>query len=459
VASLTQKLNDAKESVDGIHKEYRNEIMTIKDEFNSVINNLKEELKQAKAQSGKDKDGLLTDLQAARNKIKDLEFELADIHKILDTKDKLLKDQYTKFDELNNESKGIKSNIRDKASNYEIERQDLLEKIKEANMSKDVLKAQYSELHNQLNDLLRGSAKKEAELNKQLSDKDNQISSLKSEISVLENKKTEMSNEIEKLNQGFFSQKLDYEEEVKELQSKHSLQLKEKDGKLEELQMELRLLGQQMANSNKDSNSIERELQIKETEIQKLKKETETLTDRVRVLIKEIDTKEQQIANKQKEMDQREVLHESKLAQCHEKYNEYETAIEKLNKEMEQQRKQFMEKIKGEDVLKQLEYEITMLKKSHSEEADKLKKTIEREVRSKMALQNKHKDDLKSYDNQISILNKDIMRKIEEIDKLKRENKTQRDVADLFKADIESNKQSIKDLTQENQDLTTKLSN
>ena len=457
VASLTEKLNDVKASIDDINKKHEREMMDVRNEYKVIIEELRNSLAKVKGNSAKEQDNLLEDLQKARNHIKDLEKQLIDAQKALDTKEILLKDQTNKIEELTESINYLKSNLKSGTSTFEAEKQDLLNQIKELNKSKDVLKAQYSELANRLKQITDEGLNKDQALSLQLEAQAKTVQSLNSKIEALKKEKDDLNAAIDHLNQRIFSQKLDHESQVKDLEFKHQQELGQKDERIQELQMEVRMMGQKLASSNKDNNSSERELNGKIEEINQLKKELGSLTERVRVLLGELDQKQGEVDKKQKEMEEREKLHESKLSQFQKKCNDYEAQIKSVNDELEAQKQKFNDLLKGEDVVKKLEYEITMLKKQHAEECNKLKESIEREVRAKMGLENKHREKVHTLENQIGILNKDVTAKIEEIDRLNREIKKQRNVSDLFKDDIDKQKMTIRDLTQTVADLTQKL--
>ena len=96
-----------------------------------------------------------------------------------------------------------------------------------------------------------------------------------------------------------------------QLEDKDSI-IKIKESKIEELQMELRVMGQKFANSNKENNSSERELQIKDAEILKLKNEINSLTKRIKAMLGEIDSKEHQISEKEKLIENENSEHQKK---------------------------------------------------------------------------------------------------------------------------------------------------
>ena len=149
------------------------------------------------------------------------------------------------------------------------------------------------------------------------------------------------------------------------------------------------------------------------------------------------------------EIIEKEKLFEAKFSQQQRKFKDYEDQIKDLNH-------QINEITKGKDAIQQLQYEITVLKKTHSKEIENLKTSIEKEVRSKMEIEKKHKEKIASFETQIGIVNQDIKVKIEKIDKLKRELKANKSVTDLFKADIERQKDEIKDLKTENKEFLEK---
>ena len=167
-------------------------------------------------------------------------------------------------------------------------------------------------------------------------------------------------------------------------------------------------------------------------------------------MLSEIDSKQKEILNRDKQL-------ETQSSQHKQKWQEYESQIKNINTELDKQRKLYEELIKGEDIVRRLEYEITMLKKGHQEDIDKLKVAIEKEVRSKMASEKKFKDLSESYENQISILNKDIVSKLEEIEKLNKEITRQKGYNNMFKDDIEKQKDTINSLNKEINDVRSKF--
>jgi chromosome segregation ATPase len=146
VGDLIKRLDEVKSSIDGVKKEYEAKILELKDGHFKIEKQLKEELDRLRMNAGREQSGLMDDLQKSRNRVKELETELKEMQKSIDTMDKLLKDQYAKYEELNQKNMGIKDSLMNKANSHQGERQELLDQIKDLNKSKDVLKAQYSEL-------------------------------------------------------------------------------------------------------------------------------------------------------------------------------------------------------------------------------------------------------------------------------------------------------------------------
>lgn len=166
-------------------------------------------------------------------------------------------------------------------------------------------------------------------------------------------------------------------------------------------------------------------------------------------MLAEIDQKQREINNRKTQLETQNSEHKQKCS-------EYEEQIKNVKTELEKQKKLFEELTKGEDIVKRLEYEITMLKKAHQGDLDKLKASVEKEVRSKMAAEKKFKDLAESYENQLSILNKDIVSKLEEIEKLNKEITRQKAYNNMFKEDIENQGDTIKSLNREIEELKSK---
>ncbi|CAI2384879.1 unnamed protein product [Moneuplotes crassus] len=468
--SLQQKIRDEDARIANINKQHQEEMMKLRDEHKRMMDVLKDNMSKLKGNSAKEHGDLMSELQETRNKVKELEKIADNAQKDAHTKDVLLKAEKTKVDSLNTQVADLLRNIKNGSSNFDSERKELLEKIHELTKSKDVLKAQYSELNSRLTDLSQKNLSKEDQANRHMEELSRTINNLQLKIDEAESEKQELIDRIQQLDQKMFSTKCDHDNEIKELKRLHSDALSLREKKIEELQMEVRMMGQKLSSSDKATNSSEKEIRDKENEITKLKQEIESLTERIRVMLAEMDKKQAEVEKMEKDKADREKIFESKLSHHLKKIQDYEArisgyegTINELNEKITSLvNSHAQEGSKGKDAVKQLEYEIAMLKKSHKEEIDKLKGTIEKEVRAKMGVEKKHKEEIYAYEQKILSLNKEIRTKIGDIDhhkgeieKLKEEIQSCRGYADLLKIDITNQKEAISQLNEENKELQT----
>jgi chromosome segregation ATPase len=285
-----------------------------------------------------------------------------------------------------------------------------------------------------------------------------EIESLKADLAISNSEKSSLLGQISTLTQKLQTQSQIHSSDLEALKLAHSSELALKDSKISDLNQELRLLGQKISYSTKEGTSIEHQLNSAKSQLASMTKEAETLTERLRILSKELEESKILLDQKQQLIHQIKLDYEQQIEELKEKHRVAAEGYEEKVGQMKAEMDRWSEGIgKGEGLVKQLEYEITMLKKGHLEEMEKMKKAVEREVRAKMAVENKYRDEISSNKSQIKILEKEIEGKIEEIDKLARENKRIRDVGDLYKKDIENQKETIKGLTQSNADLSKSL--
>ena len=152
-----------------------------------------------------------------------------------------------------------------------MKKEELLHNISEITQAKDVLKAQYSELSSRLKQILDEGVDKDSLISKNLDLYEKNAQQLNLKIELLQKDIEGYKISIEELKQQIFNQKWDLEAELKSQEKLCQDKIAERDAKIEELQMELRVMGQKYSNSNKDSITHEREIQLKDSEIQQLK--------------------------------------------------------------------------------------------------------------------------------------------------------------------------------------------
>ena len=414
----------------------------------TIINELKSTIANLKSSAAKEQDKMIDELHTLRSTVKDLENELTSARKLIESRDAVIKSNNLKIEDLTQEADILKSKIFGNNKDHSSEKKSILTQLDEANKAKDILKNQLSELNAQL-----------AQMNQKELSKDEltniKIQNLRDDIKSLESQNQSLQATVNDLEQQMRGIKIDYDAKTKQLIEDHSISISQKDAKIDEIQSELRMLGQKLASSNKDQNQLDHKLVSKDTLISRLQnendalqKEIQSLTDRIRLMLGEIDQKQNIIDKKDSDINDKISLLNNKEKEFIDKLglkqSEYESQLKLTQDELEQQRAKMQDMLKGGDMLKQLEYEITMTKKAHAEELDKLKQTIEREVKSKIESEKKYRAQIESLEKQITILNKDIIGKNEEVQKLSKDVDKQKNYNQMFKDDIEQLRSEVK---------------
>ena len=250
----------------------------LKKEYKSIIDGLKDSLAKFKGSSLKEQESHIDEIQQLRTKIREFEAEVNALKLQFNQKELLLKAEISKNDEITQQLNSIKDTLKSERNEFASEKEELLHRISDLTHAKDVLKAQYSELSSRLKQMADEGMDKDSAISKNNESYEKNIKILNAKIELLTKDIDKYKDSIEGLKQELNNQEIEFDQKIKnkeaEFLSKLSdkdIIIKEKDTNIEDLKMELRVMGQKLSSSSKDSVSYEREIQLKESEIQQLK--------------------------------------------------------------------------------------------------------------------------------------------------------------------------------------------
>lgn len=448
-SSVEQAIND-------LQQQHLSKISEIEKSHQLAINELRDALASVKGSSAESQDSHLTEIETLKEKIKCLEKELNDIKTVWGQKDSQIEEAARKSERLSQQLVELNQIMNGERATMKTENSELLKQIQDLEAAKEVLKTQYSELSQKLKQVSEEGQHKEAKISQNIESQAQKEREMGMKIKALLNEIEEYKRERDRIDQNVFNLKREQDADVQNLRKAHADELserargiQEKEQIISELQNQIKALDLKLMTIGKESNSSEKEVQLKDAEILNLKKEVNSLTERVRIVLKEVDQKQTEIDGINKQIEINSSEHKKRC-------QEYIDEIQSLTTELSEQQKKANDLLKGGDAIKRLEYEITILKKVQAEEINKLKSTIEKEVRSKITLEKKYKDQSESLETQISILNKDIKGKLDKISALSAELLSLKEKSKQHEEEHSLSQTKIESLTNELQELALK---